>query len=64
MLLRRLLDGEREGLPHRQPVVVLGRRMARIIEKSCRRGFEALAVLTQGDVEPLTIGCPLLVGER
>ena len=29
MQLRRLLDGEREGLRHRQPVVILGRRVAR-----------------------------------
>ena len=64
MELRRLLDGEREGLRHRQAVVILGRRMARVVEQSRRGGLEAPAVLGQRDVEPLAIGRRLLVRER
>ena len=59
-----LVDGEREGLRHRQPVVILGRRVARVVEQPRRRRLEALAVFGERNVEPLAIGRRLLVRER
>src|SRR5258708_32310527 len=38
--------------------------MARIIEKLCCRGSEALEVSPQRNVEPLAVGGSLLMGER
>ena len=64
MELGGLLDGEREGLRHRQPVVILGRRVARVVEQSRRRRLEALAVVVERLLQPLAIGGRLLVRER
>ena len=64
MQLRGLIDRQREGFGHRQPVVILGGRVARRIEHSCRRRLEAPQILGQRDFEPLAIGGGLLVGER
>ena len=59
-----LVDGEREGLRHRQPIMILRRCIARVVEQSRRRGFKSTAVLDQGHFEPLAIGGRLLVRER
>ena len=64
MQLAGLLDGEREGLRHRQAVVILGRRVARVVEQSRRRRLETLAVVVERLLQPLAIGGRLLMGER
>src|SRR5260370_42044894 len=62
MKLCGFIDCQRKDL--RDGQAVLGRRMARIIEKLCWRGFEALEVSPQRNVEPLAVGGSLLMGER
>jgi hypothetical protein len=49
--LRRLLDGEPEGLRNSQPVVILGRRMTLIVEQARRRVFKASAVLFDNAID-------------
>ena len=59
-----LIDGEREGLRHRQPIMILRWCIARVVEQSRRRDFKSTAVVDQGHFEPLAIGGRLLVRER
>src|SRR5207244_10842370 len=59
-----LLDGKREGLRHRQPVVILGWGVALIIQQTRWRRRETAAIFGKRNVKPLAIGSGLLVGKR
>jgi hypothetical protein len=59
-----LLDGEREGLRHGAPIVILGGRIAGVVEQPRRRGREALGIFGERKLQALAIGRRLLVRER
>ena len=69
---RRLVDRQREGLRHRQPVavllvkfgMVLGRRVLPGVEQPGRRGIEPSAIFGKGDRQSLAIGGGLLMRQR
>src|SRR5450755_3850121 len=64
MKLGSFLDGKRKGFCHCSAIVILGRRMAHVIEELYRRSLEPLTVVGKRNVEPLAIGRCLLVCER
>jgi hypothetical protein len=57
----RLLDGELKSLRHGQAIVMLRARIACVVEQSRRCRFEAIAIVVEGDFEPLPIGRCLFV---
>src|SRR5262249_42331031 len=59
----RLIDGKRKRLRHRQTIVILGGRVAHVIEEFCRRSLEAPRIFGKRNVESLAVGRRLLMRE-